>query len=126
MKLTKEECLDAYMNLAHRTGTKQCEKNIVCEECENQCETRKRYERDCLLIEQLINEHFDNPQLTFDELKQMKGQPVWNTYLKEWIIVKDVDESFMRTFITIVTKDGELEITFDCEKLTDFCRKRVE
>lgn len=70
MKLTKEECLSAYMNLAHGTGTKQCEKNIVCEECENQCETRKQYERDCLLIEQLIYEYFDNPPLTFEELKK--------------------------------------------------------
>lgn len=56
----------------------------------------------------------------------MKGKPVWNAYLKEWIIVKDVDESFMRTFVTIVTKDGEFEITFDCKKITGFYRKRVE
>ena len=46
MKLTKKECLSAYMNLAYGTGTKQCGKNIVCDECENKCETRKQYDKD--------------------------------------------------------------------------------
>ena len=83
----------------------------------------KRFSKNTEMIHSLIKEHFDNSELTLDELKQMKGQPVWNTYLKEWIIVKDVDESFMRTFVTIITKDGEFEITFDCKKNNMFLQK---
>lgn len=39
------------------------------------------------VIEQLIREHFSNPPLKFEELKEMKNQPVWNNEDKKWYLV---------------------------------------
>lgn len=44
----------------------------------------------------------DNPPLTWDELKDMEGKPVWVEYLRdgatydaEWCIVKDIDDNLL-------------------------------
>ena len=44
----------------------------------------------------------DNPALTWEQLKQMEGKPVWVEFLRdgesfdeEWIIVKDINEVCM-------------------------------
>ena len=44
----------------------------------------------------------DNPPLTWDELKQMEGKPVWVEFLRdgesydeEWIIIKDINDVCM-------------------------------
>lgn len=41
-----------------------------------------------------ISDIEDNPPLTWDELTQMEGKPVWveHVYYKKWLIVKDVYE----------------------------------
>ncbi len=57
--MSKEECEKAYLNIAFSTGTRKCEYNSLCDECLNECETHKQYEKDCEVIEQLIKEHFE-------------------------------------------------------------------
>ena len=39
------------------------------------------------MLEQLINEHFDNPPLKFEEIKI--GMWVWDNMEEEWIRIKD-------------------------------------
>ena len=72
MKLTKEECGHAIVTLATRGGD------------ENEFLSLYAYfknEIDCLLS--LINEHFDNPPLKFDELE--KGMWIWDNKNKCWL-----------------------------------------
>ncbi len=45
-------------------------------------------------LKRLIQEHFDNPPLSFDELIQMKGLPVWDNADKVWLIVGETYKPF--------------------------------
>ena len=77
MKLTKEECLNAlemivfvegYMNLEHMLKD------------EYACSLKYK------IMFDLINEHFDNPPLTLEELERMQDEPIWDDWAKEWLI----------------------------------------
>ena len=80
--------------------------------------TNKTVCDDCWLSKEMAREDFkqiykkyieeENPSLTWDELKQMEGKPVWVEYLKpvwveldgaiydaEWCIVKDINDDVM-------------------------------
>ena len=46
------------------------------------------------VIEKLINEHFDNPPLSFDGLVNMIGLPVWDDKEKMWFIVGEIFKPF--------------------------------
>lgn len=39
------------------------------------------------VLKRLIDEHFNNPALKFEELIEMKGKAAWDNYLDEWNIV---------------------------------------
>lgn len=39
------------------------------------------------LIKQLINEHFSNPPLKFEEIES--GKPIWDNKNKEWLLVNN-------------------------------------
>ena len=76
-ELTKEECLEAIEKLFY-IG----------------CDSYYRELRDKIveLFEQLINEHFDNPPLKFEELE--KGMPLWDYICDCWIYVVDIHKDF--------------------------------
>ncbi len=60
--MTKDECQEAYQTL-------------MCG-----CSSQEAYEKSCNTIEQLIEEHFDNPPLSFEELKP--GMWVWDIQIR--------------------------------------------
>ena len=43
------------------------------------------------LHREMVKENDNNP-LTWDELKQMEGKPVWIEPVKEWMLLTEVDE----------------------------------
>lgn len=46
------------------------------------------------VIEKLINEHFDNPPLSFEKLAEMERLPVWDDGNKMWFIVGEIFKPF--------------------------------
>ena len=71
MKLTKEEYLKEIHNLERYIG-REFECSQVMRECEKSLD----------VLEQLINEHFDNPPLKFEELKV--GMWVWDKHFNRF------------------------------------------
>lgn len=41
-------------------------------------------------LEQLINEHFDNPPLKFEELRKYIGQPIWDNKERKYRLIKSI------------------------------------
>ena len=72
--LTKEECIEAYNNL----NFKLCE----LEEKETGVDVYCLYDEDLEKFKELINEHFENPPLRFEELQ--KGMWVWDNKEKRY------------------------------------------
>ena len=66
--LTKEECLEAYNNLY-----------------DGSYDTGHDFKVDYDVIKQLINEHFDNPPLKFEELHDKMW--VWDNKYKEYCYI---------------------------------------
>lgn len=77
MKLTRKECLEALDYILNK-------KVVVL---------TMKGER---ILKQLINEHFDNPPLKFEELH--KGMPIWDSLQDVWLYVVDVHKDFGNTF----------------------------
>lgn len=77
MKLTKEECNYAYTMIDNHRCYVECEKCNYKDTC-NLCRSRN-------IIKQLINEHFDNKPLKFEELHE--GMWVWDNKTKSYIFV---------------------------------------
>ena len=76
--MNKEECLHALKDVKYalcRNNSLMCFKNGVYQ-------LKARYQREVDLLEQLINEHFDNPPLKFEELHE--NMWVWDNEDKEW------------------------------------------
>lgn len=73
MTLTKEECLNSVNELILNWGYEGLEEDLKP-------------------IYQLINEHFDNPPLSLNEVRQFwhEGVPVWDTELEEYVLIHDV------------------------------------
>mgnify|MGYP004512741497 CR=1 FL=1 len=61
-ELTKKECIEAYDNLYWQS----CELEEMKTGVDNVC---CLYDEDLEKIKELINEHFDNPPLKFDEIE---------------------------------------------------------
>lgn len=73
MKLTEKECREALGKIQGK--------------CDYLSETFYKYtaweiSESCRIFEKLMYEHFDNPPLTFEELKE--NMWVWDNKLKEW------------------------------------------
>lgn len=130
--MTKEECLKSLSALS--LGN-YCFDNITSKY------PYLKYEYDCLF--ELIDKYFDNPPLKFEELKQMKGIPVWNNEEKEWHLISDVYKPFVlnqyirenATAIKMVSPNGSTKlIGLNCEEILNiedfkesvFYRKQVE
>ena len=82
--LTKEECLKALCRI-------QCGAKIDCNECE--CYDTKiniwkcvENTKESLVIRQLINEHFDDSPLKFEDLKD--GMCIWDNKEKKLILLR--------------------------------------
>lgn len=72
--LNKEESLQALKDFTHEVLRNH--NNIKFDRKCNKHVLKSRFQRQHDLLEQLINEHFDNPPLSFDDLKE--GMWVWD------------------------------------------------
>ena len=97
--LTKEECLEALSRMikSHLNGV--------------------LYGEDTKILKQLINEHFDNPPLKFEDLKE--NMWVWDNYCKEYCYIYFVAGKYPH----IAYIDGEEDGAF---KENRFYRREVE
>lgn len=87
--LTKEECLKALCRIQCRTRP-----NKKCEECEcfdNKVNIWKCVEntKESFIIRQLIEEHFENLPLKFEELKV--GMFVWDNKMKDYYKIYEIN-----------------------------------
>lgn len=80
MMLTKEECEKAYEDLY----------NSICEleEIKSGVETTCVFDDSLYRFKELIEEHFDNPPLEFEELKE--NMWVWDNYWEEYFEISEV------------------------------------
>lgn len=99
-KLSKEECVIALSALYFSDGTDDRD-----DECYN-------------VLMELINEHFDNPPLSFEEMKE--GDWIWDNFHKVYTYVFAVDIAYESDEI-IVTEDDY--VPFEPNR---FYRKQVE
>lgn len=74
------------------------------------------------VIEQLIREHFDNPPLTFEELKE--DMWVWDKKFNQWIQIDETWSSYKK-FINVWIVGSDLLQTIEFEK-NRFYRKEVK
>lgn len=72
-------------------------------------------------LNNLIDEHFDNPPLTIDELEP--DQEVYFKSYGETVLIRGVDKEKNLVFLSAIDRKCELEYEFEPN---DFYRKRVE
>lgn len=113
MNLTKDECLKAIKNLNDLGEYKDGRKALL----------KDFYPNDFKLINQLIDEHFDNPPLKFEELEV--GMWVWDNLDKEY---RKISSKYTKPCLTV-------SLYFDCREIytyqtefeeNRFFRKQVE
>ncbi|MGJ0961685.1 hypothetical protein ACR75P_08370 [Faecalicoccus pleomorphus] len=77
--LTKEECRESLSDLY----------NVLCSRLN---EEMQDYRQDFDRLGELIEEHFSNPPLSLNEVRQFwhEGIPVWDTELEEYVQINDV------------------------------------
>lgn len=118
----KEKYYLALMNVSRTTGTMNCDKKCMCDECDKQCDVHLKYKEDCLLLENLIKEHFDNPPLKFEELKE----EIWIWDNKEKTYIKSCNNYDTKEH----GKGIRVQIGFDLVRINyeenRFYRKQVE
>ena len=87
--LTKEECEKALESLSNPPYESSCGGCICgvsdCGDCPNNKANK--------VLNQLIDEHFDNPPLGFEELKA--GMWVWNNYSKRYMLIDFIREDVL-------------------------------
>lgn len=101
--LTKEEC------------------ELALEEYDFRSERPLPYEYN--LLRRLINEHFDNPPLTLDEIKASLGTPIWDNEYKEWIVFVFKDFSFDKLMVHCYGQERDWDFEYEENR---FYRKQVE
>lgn len=80
--LTKEECIESLSDLY----------NVLCNRLN---EETQDYRQDFDKLGELIEEHFDNPPLEFEELKE--GMFVWDNKHHTYIKIDRIWESYNKT-----------------------------
>ena len=87
--LTKEECEKALESLSNPPYESSCGGCICgvsdCGDCPNNKANK--------VLNQLIDEHFSNPPLKFEELKA--GMWVWNNYSKRYMLIDFIREDVL-------------------------------
>lgn len=89
--LTKEECEKALESLSTPPYESSCGGCICgvsdCGDCPNNKANK--------VLNQLIDEHFDNPPLKFEELKE--GMFVWDNKHHTYILIDRIEETYNKT-----------------------------
>ena len=94
--LTKEKCLQALLELS-----------VYAEYNTNEVE-RKELAKESNLLRQLINEHFDNPPLKFEDLHDEMW--IWDNKYKEYCYIGFIAGKFLhRKYIDNCESDSEFE-----------------
>ena len=107
-------------------GRKLVKKMLTKEECEkalmNICSSNAKME-DRKVFYQLINEHFDYPPLTLDEIKANIGTPIWDNEYKGWIVVVFKDFSFDELMVHCYGQERDWDFEYEENR---FYRKQVQ
>lgn len=77
--LTEKECENALTELEYSLCELEETKTGVVVNC--------LFDENLETIKQLIEEHFSNPPLTFEEIES--GKPIWDNKNKEWLFVNN-------------------------------------
>lgn len=116
--LTKEECEKALESLSNPPYESSCGGCICgvsdCGDCPNNKANK--------VLNQLIDEHFSNPPLKFEELKE--GMFVWDNARKEWVKVEAQRETYTK-IVECWVIDWVLLKTYEFEP-NRFYRKEVQ
>lgn len=99
--LTKEECRTALETLKEKANGETVDA-VVC-------------------FKELIDEHFDNPPLTIDDLK--RDQEVYFKDYGETVLIRGVDKENNLVFLSAIDRKCELEYEFEPNC---FYRKKVQ
>lgn len=99
--LTKEECRTALEILKEKANGETVDA-VVC-------------------FKELIDEHFDNPPLTIDDLK--RDQEVYFKDYGETVLIRGVDKEKNLVFLSAIDRKCELEYEFEPNC---FYRKKVQ
>lgn len=99
--LTKEECRTALEILKEKANSETVDA-VVC-------------------FKELIDEHFDNPPLTIDDLK--RDQEVYFKDYGETVLIRGVDKENNLVFLSAIDRKCELEYEFEPNC---FYRKKVQ
>ena len=108
--LTKEECLETLKTLISRGGTDSEVMYWTYAMC-----------GEVKILTDLINEHFDNPPLTIDDLK--RDQEVYFKDYGETVLIRGVDKEENLVFLSAIDRKCELEYEFEPNC---FYRKEVQ
>lgn len=98
--LTEKECREALENLKEKVNGETVDA-VVC-------------------FKELIDEHFDNPPLTIDDLK--RDQEVYFKDYGETVLIRGVDKENNLVFLSAIDRKCELEYEFEPNC---FYRKKV-
>lgn len=99
--LTEKECREALENLKEKVNGETVD-SVVC-------------------FKELIDEHFDNPPLTIDDLK--RDQEVYFKDYGETVLIRGVDKEENLVFLSAIDRKCELEYEFEPNC---FYRKKVQ
>lgn len=89
--LTEKECREALENLKEKVNGETVDA-VVC-------------------FKELIDEHFDNPPLTIDDLK--RDQEVYFKDYGETVLIRGVDKEENLVFLSAIDRKCELEYEFE-------------
>ena len=99
--LTEKECREALENLKEKVNGETVDA-VVC-------------------FKELIDEHFDNPPLTIDDLK--RDQEIYFKDYGETVLIRGVDKEENLVFLSAIDRKCELEYEFEPNC---FYRKKVQ
>lgn len=99
--LTEKECREALENLKEKVNGETVDA-VVC-------------------FKELIDEHFDNPPLTIDDLK--RDQEVYFKDYGETVLIRGADKEKNLVFLSAIDRKCELEYEFEPNC---FYRKKVQ
>lgn len=99
--LTEKECREALENLKEKVNGETVDA-VVC-------------------FKELIDEHFDNPPLTIDDLK--RDQEVYFKDYGETVLIRGMDKEKNLVFLSAIDRKCELEYEFEPNC---FYRKKVQ
>lgn len=119
-KLTKEECLKALSFIEDQTTEIEDYRSIPWVSV-------NEFEKEITILRKLINEHFDNKSLKFEDLEDVTG--AWDNKFEKWcLIIKDSSAIFKNgkpheQGILVKYSNFTTKIIFEDDR---FYRKKIE